>query len=141
MSFNSWGDAILHSLYGRKLGLTKDNYVAGPAGYIEGMETISTAASVLAPTGISNLQTTAASSLLTIAGPSLALRGLTKIINNISTGGYTCTVTLSAGYFQTPASSTYSVITSTGMGQSLTLQYLTSALAIVNGNQGTMTFA
>ena len=148
MGLNTWGDAILHSLYGKKFGLDPNNYVAGPAGYRNGIESVTTAGTALAPSGISNLANTTTGGTavaLTLPGPSLALRGLTKVINNISTGSPIYTVTLSTGYFGTstgvPACTAASFGSSVAWGQSLSLQYISSAVAMVIGSAGTITYA
>jgi hypothetical protein len=94
--------SVLHSLYGRKLGLDKDGFVVGHPGPRDPVET-STAASTLAASGVSILSGSTASFTL----PGAAAPGVRKtIINGSSISTATMTITR--------ASSALSIVGSTG---------------------------
>lgn len=131
---------ILHSLYGRLLGIDKDGFITGlngikvPAIYTgpSGSETLSGgAASVTSPTtaqtvaagGTSIFNATAAKTY-SLAAPAA---GVTKRLTNTTTSTAARTITLASGNIVSTSLSTGQTITMTGLGQSAELIGLSTA--------------
>ncbi len=114
---------ILHSIYGRKLGLNKDGFLISAD-----TDTVIESTSVaLKNAGISLLSTVGTYSLPPPAP------GLFKNIVTTSTSTGVRTITLSAGNFQSTAGSSFITYTLAGGGQYLNLLGVSTAVYAVIG--------
>lgn len=81
MALSKWGDKILTSLHGRRLGLDDKGFLVGTPGTRHPVETI-TAASTLADSGVSVISSTEAIATTLTAPPYV---GCEKVVINAST--------------------------------------------------------
>lgn len=81
MALDKHGDEILTSLHGRRLGLDSKGHVVGTPGDRHALETV-TAASTLAASGVSVIESTEAITVTLAAPPAV---GVEKTIVNLST--------------------------------------------------------
>lgn len=142
VTYNDGADYIQTSIRGRRLGLDKYDIIRGVDGYGDRVESLTSAdaGATLSPGGLTVLNAGASSTGWILPSPSAALIGVEKKITNIA--AYTNKVTLAAGAFGTSTgTASATVLTSTGIGQSVVLQYVSTAVVQVLVNTGTVTFA
>lgn len=147
-SLNGIRNEMIHSLYGRRLGVDQNNLLVGhtgervPAeGWSSGGSTFpSSSPATLSAFGLTVGGTTGSSGS-TAASPACQqlpapVPGVRKLLFNASTAMFTAGTTAAAAYFMSTGSagSTYQYVTLWGKGVSLELIGLTTALWGVLGN-------
>lgn len=142
--------SILTSLFGRRIGLDKNNFLVGPHVTRLGIEGYSSAGSSTPSTGLATLTYdvtvggSVASSGTTAASPACQqlpapIPGVRKTLFNMTTGMFTVGTTAQSAYFMSTGSagSTYQYATLWAKGVSLELIGLTTSLWGVLGNNMT----
>jgi hypothetical protein len=125
------GDTILHSLYGRKLGLDPNGLLTGHPDNKYGTERItSTSPSTLAGAGTSILQATGAAAY-ELVPPSAMMLGVRKRLFNNSTGAVAQLAKLTVGNFVSLLGSSHTTLSLTTRGAYVDLEYISTALVAI----------
>lgn len=132
------------SLHGRAFGFDSDtgaivrNGVEGGAGDATVTSaTVSSTGTAIVPRGVTTIVSSSAKTH-TLTAP---IAGVPKVLTATTTTTAARSVTLASGNFATTTASTFVTATFTGLGQTLSLQALSTALFQVVGNIGPVTFA
>lgn len=136
---------ILHSLYGRRLGIDNRGLLTGLPDIRHGTETItSTVASTLAPAGTSILGATV-SGVYDLTPPSASMVGVCKrLIHNSTVAGLAMLVKFSTGNaglgnFMTLLGTSQNTLSLTTRGTVVDLEYISSAFVSVVALNSTST--
>lgn len=143
-TYQDGADYIKTSIRGRRLGLDDYDCLRGANGQGVQVEYLTsadnTAAATLYPCGVTALNAATSSTALLLTSPSAKMVGVYKCITSLTTA--TTKITLATGAFGTSTgAATCTVMTSTGIGQTVRLFYASSDVVQVFNNSGTVTFA